>query len=170
MILAILIFVAYESAYSCHVFCWIRMSLIAVFPLYLDSFGMSCFMCEYTSIFVVWLISLLYLWERHLTFSIAVLKKPASVILCCLKVYQVWSLQVWIIFQAITVNVTNWSLSAEYYVLSFGVLINLLVASGFMKTSYRIRSLGYPMPPPLVLECKFFGFYISDVPCSLLYN
>ena len=104
------------------------------------------------------LVSLLYLWEWPLTFSIAVLKKPASVIFRCLKVYQVWSLQVWIIFQAITVNVTNWSLSAEYYVLSFGVLINLLVASGFMKTSYRIRSLGYPMPPPLVLECKFLVF------------
>ena len=48
--------------------------------------------------------------------------------------------------------------------------INHLVASGFMKTSYTLRSLGYPMPPPLVLECKFFGFYISDVPCALLYN
>jgi len=30
--------------------------------------------------------------------------------------------------------------------------INHLVASGFMKTSYTLRSLGYPMPPPLVLE------------------
>ncbi|KAF8701125.1 hypothetical protein HU200_033786 [Digitaria exilis] len=30
--------------------------------------------------------------------------------------------------------------------------VSSVVPSGFMKTSYRIRSLGYPMPPPLVLE------------------
>ncbi|RLN35969.1 hypothetical protein C2845_PM03G03310 [Panicum miliaceum] len=30
--------------------------------------------------------------------------------------------------------------------------VSSVVPSGFLKTSYRLRSLGYPMPPPLVLE------------------
>ncbi|KAG2636214.1 hypothetical protein PVAP13_2NG434800 [Panicum virgatum] len=30
--------------------------------------------------------------------------------------------------------------------------VSSVVPSGFMKTSYTLRSLGYPMPPPLVLE------------------
>nr|CAB3453373.1 unnamed protein product [Digitaria exilis] len=43
----------------------------------------------------------------------------------------------------------------RHYSLPEGV--SSVVPSGFMKTIYRIKSLGYPMPPPLVLEyilCK----------------
>ena len=147
------IFVAYESAYSCHVFSWIRTSLIAFFPLYLDSFS-------FTVIFMRMTLNIFYRSPKETRLCDFVLPEGVS--------------------SVVPSGVNNLAshhckcylltIVCRIYVLSFWVLINLLVASGFMKTSYTLRSLGYPMPPPLVLECKFFGFYISDVPCSLLYN
>lgn len=56
------------------------------------------------------------------------------------------------------------------HIYSWSTNINHLVASGFMKTFYRLRSFDYPMPPPLVLECKFFVFDILDATCPLLYK
>ena len=170
MIWAILIFLAYESAYSCHVFSWIRMSLIAyIFPvpwfLWYELFHVwvyfhFCCLINFTLIFMRTTLNIFYRSPKETRLCDFVLPEGVS--------------------SVVPSGVNNLAshhckcylltIVCRIYVLSFWVLINLLVASGFMKTSYRIRSLGYPMPPPLVLECKLFGFYISDVPCSLLYN
>ena len=33
----------------------------------------------------------------------------------------------------------------------------------------QLKALGYPLPPPLVLECKSFAFDIADL-CVVLYR
>jgi hypothetical protein len=36
-------------------------------------------------------------------------------------------------------------------------------ASGFMSKIYRLRHLGYPMPPPIMLECKSLLLMYAEV-------
>jgi hypothetical protein len=48
---------------------------------------------------------------------------------------------------------------------------DLNIASGFMQTICRLKSYGYPIPPPLVLECKCCFWYCCHLPwpfCSSL--
>jgi hypothetical protein len=44
-----------------------------------------------------------------------------------------------------------------------------LSPSGFMRVINQLKALGYPLPPPLVLEWKSFAFDISDL-CVVLYR
>jgi hypothetical protein len=42
-------------------------------------------------------------------------------------------------------------------------LITLIVASGFMRKINWLKSLGYPMPPPLMLEGKSIILAATDI-------
>ena len=48
-----------------------------------------------------------------------------------------------------------------YHIYDLCANIDHIIASGFVRTINRMKSLGYPMPPPLMLERKF-TFDITD--------